>query len=92
METEFGIRRGNRLRFDRLLRQNGQLESASRLTCPIGVGEVVGKRPYEIAIAVCAQILQRVPHLPQVQSEAVLIDALIDAHARQEGAHAGLSP
>ncbi len=84
--------RSKRLRFERLLRQNGQLESASRLICPIGVGEVAGKRPYEIAIAVCAQILQRVSHLPQVQSEAVLIDALIDADARQEGAHAGLSP
>lgn len=42
------------------LEERGLGEAArARLTCPIGVGGVHGKRPAEIAIATAAQLLQR---------------------------------
>ncbi len=42
-----------------LLRAAGVPDRAlARLTCPIGVGGVTGKRPAEIAVAVAAQLLQ----------------------------------
>jgi xanthine dehydrogenase accessory factor len=33
-------------------------EKLERLTCPIGVGGITGKRPEDIAVAVTAQMLQ----------------------------------
>ncbi|MBT8076986.1 MAG: xanthine dehydrogenase accessory protein XdhC [Gammaproteobacteria bacterium] len=52
--------RSKRRRFERLMRQQGMPEALiGRLTCPIGVPGVGGKRPQEIAVAVSAQLLQR---------------------------------
>lgn len=49
-----------RARFERLFKQAG-LEAAviDRLTCPIGIPGINGKRPAEIAVSVAAQILQQ---------------------------------
>lgn len=47
-----------RRRFERLCKQLELPAAAlSRLTCPIGVGAVTGKAPYEIAISVASQLL-----------------------------------
>lgn len=44
---------------EKRLKQKGITESAlNRLTCPIGVAGITGKRPAEIAVAVAAEILQ----------------------------------
>ncbi len=49
-----------RRRFERLLRKQGMPEAMlERLTCPIGVAGIHGKKPAEIAIAVAAEVLQR---------------------------------
>lgn len=46
-------------RFERLMRQQQMPEAlVTRLTCPIGIDGIAGKRPEEIAIAVSAQLLQ----------------------------------
>jgi len=48
-----------RRRFERQLQKLGLSESLlQRLTCPIGVPGIQGKRPVEIALAVAAQLLQ----------------------------------
>jgi xanthine dehydrogenase accessory factor len=48
-----------RRRFERKLKKIGLSEnSLQRLTCPIGVPGIQGKRPVEIALAVAAQLLQ----------------------------------
>jgi xanthine dehydrogenase accessory factor len=48
-----------RRRFERQLKKIGLSESSlQRLTCPIGVTGIQGKRPVEIALAVAAQLLQ----------------------------------
>ncbi len=47
-----------RRRFDKRFRALGlSTGEVSRLTCPIGVEDIRGKKPYEIAIAVSAQLL-----------------------------------
>jgi xanthine dehydrogenase accessory factor len=69
--VEAALRRGNfryvgligsrtkRARFLRRLAQRGVTTDAiARLVCPIGVTDIAGKHPAEIAIAVAAQILQ----------------------------------
>jgi len=51
--------RTKRARFLRRLALRGLApEEIARLTCPIGIAGVAGKRPAEIAIAVAAQLLQ----------------------------------
>lgn len=51
--------RSKRRRFERLMRQQGMPEALiGRLTCPVGVPGVGGKRPQEIAVAISAQLLQ----------------------------------
>lgn len=48
-----------RRRFERLMQKQGMTEAAlDRLTCPIGVSGIGGKKPEEIAIAVAAELLQ----------------------------------
>lgn len=48
-----------RRQFERRLRSAGLDEAQlARLTCPIGVAGIAGKRPAEIAIAVAAQVLR----------------------------------
>jgi xanthine dehydrogenase accessory factor len=48
-----------RRRFERLLRKQGITDAMlEKLTCPIGVPGIPGKRPQEIAIAVAAELLQ----------------------------------
>lgn len=48
-----------RRRFERLMRQQKMPQAlVTRLTCPIGIDGIEGKRPEEIAIAVSAQLLQ----------------------------------
>jgi xanthine dehydrogenase accessory factor len=49
-----------RRRFERLMRQQGMSQSLlGRLTCPIGIDGINGKKPQEIAIAATAELLQR---------------------------------
>lgn len=49
-----------RMKFEkRLLLTGVARENLSRLICPIGIGEVTGKHPREIAIAVAAELLSR---------------------------------
>lgn len=51
--------RSKRRRFEKLMRQQGMSgQRLDRLTCPIGVDGIAGKRPAEIAIAVAAQMLR----------------------------------
>ena len=48
-----------RRRFEKRLQQLGVDAAAlARLTCPIGVGGISGKKPAEIAVAVAAELLQ----------------------------------
>ncbi|MFQ6006171.1 MAG: xanthine dehydrogenase accessory protein XdhC [Woeseia sp.] len=48
-----------RRNFERRLRQQGLSQTRiDRLTCPIGIGGIGGKKPVEIAIAIAAEILQ----------------------------------
>ena len=49
-----------RRRFERLMRKQGVPAALlDRLTCPIGVRGISGKKPAEIAIAVAAELLQK---------------------------------
>jgi xanthine dehydrogenase accessory factor len=51
--------RSKRRRFEKRFRALGLSESEIfGLTCPIGIDEISGKKPAEIAIAVAAQLLQ----------------------------------
>jgi len=51
--------RSKRRNFEKRLRAQGiNAQSLARMTCPIGVEGVAGKRPAEIAVAVAAQLLQ----------------------------------
>jgi len=51
--------RSKRLRFEKRLRQQGMAQSSiDKLTCPIGIDGIDGKKPAEIAIAVAAELLQ----------------------------------
>jgi len=48
-----------RRRFEKRFREQGLQEHAiSRLVCPIGVAGINGKKPAEIAVAACAELLQ----------------------------------
>jgi len=50
---------GKRRRFERRLRARGlPAEALAGLICPIGIDGISGKRPGEIALAVCAQIFR----------------------------------
>ena len=52
--------RSKRRRFESLMvRQGMSKERLDRLTCPIGIAGMTGKKPQEIAIAVAAELLQR---------------------------------
>ncbi len=47
-----------RRRFERLLRKQGMTDDVlRRLTCPIGIAGIDGKKPAEIALAAAAEIL-----------------------------------
>jgi xanthine dehydrogenase accessory factor len=51
--------RSKRRRFEKRMRRQGMPDARlARLTCPIGVRGIDGKRPGEIAIAVTAELLQ----------------------------------
>jgi len=51
--------RSKRRRFEKLLREQGMRQSLyCRLTCPIGVAGITGRKPAEIALAAAAQLLQ----------------------------------
>ena len=51
--------RSKRLKFEKRLRAQGfGPPELCRLTCPIGIDGITGKRPGEIAVAVAAEILQ----------------------------------
>ncbi|MGI9301961.1 MAG: xanthine dehydrogenase accessory protein XdhC [Gammaproteobacteria bacterium] len=51
--------RSKRIRFEKRLGARGiEPGTLARMTCPIGINGVAGKRPAEIAIAVAAQLLQ----------------------------------
>ena len=51
--------RSKRLKFEKRLRAQGfGPVELSRLTCPIGIDGITGKRPGEIAVAVAAELLQ----------------------------------
>lgn len=51
--------RSKRRRFEKRLRGQGMHESRiARLTCPIGIAGIDGKKPAEIAVAVAAQVLR----------------------------------
>ncbi|MDH3468973.1 MAG: xanthine dehydrogenase accessory protein XdhC, partial [Gammaproteobacteria bacterium] len=51
--------RSKRLKFEKRLRAQGfGPAELSRLTCPIGIKSITGKRPGEIAVAVAAELLQ----------------------------------
>ena len=51
--------RSKRHRFEKRLRQQGMAQSRiDKLTCPIGIDGIDGKKPAEIAIAVAAELLQ----------------------------------
>ena len=51
--------RSKRRRFEKRLRASGMSEQRiGRLTCPIGIAGLDGKKPAEIAVAVAAQLLQ----------------------------------
>ena len=60
-----------RARFERLFKQAG-LDPAviNKLTCPIGIEGINGKRPAEIAVSVAAQILQQSVPSSQLQSQS----------------------
>lgn len=64
--------RSKRRRFEKRLRAQGMSdERIGRLTCPIGIRGVDGKKPVEIAVAVAAQLLQvRRSHSAKVRGEA----------------------
>ncbi|MGH8131082.1 MAG: xanthine dehydrogenase accessory protein XdhC [Steroidobacteraceae bacterium] len=52
--------RSKRRRFEKRLRAQGMAEARiERLTCPIGIAGLSGKKPGEIAVAVAAELLQR---------------------------------
>ncbi len=66
-----------RRRFEKQLRNRGVSERRlARLTCPIGVPGITGKRPADIAIAVAAQVLG-------LRDEAIAAD---ETHAAQGAA------
>ena len=51
--------RSKRRRFEKRYRQQGMLQEVfDRLTCPIGVDGIGGKKPAEIAVAAAAEVLQ----------------------------------
>lgn len=44
--------------FNRMKRKGLSIESLQKVTCPIGIEGISGKKPYEIAVSVSAQLLQ----------------------------------
>lgn len=62
--------RSKRRQFEQRWRAKGLTEAQiSRLTCPIGIDGISGKRPAEIAVAVAAQLLL-LHHAPQTAAES----------------------
>ncbi|MGI9422258.1 MAG: xanthine dehydrogenase accessory protein XdhC [Hyphomicrobiaceae bacterium] len=56
-----------RARFFKRLRESNISEDAlSRLTCPIGLGELRSKEPTTIAISVAAQLLEKLEHAAEI--------------------------
>lgn len=56
-----------RRRFERLMRKQGMPQPVlDRLTCPIGISGITGKKPREIAIAVAAELLRTKDALAEV--------------------------
>lgn len=64
--------RSKRRRFEKRMRGQGMPESRiERLTCPIGIAGIDGKKPAEIAVAVAAELLR----IRQSQSARSAVDA-----------------
>ena len=58
-----------RRRFEKLMRDAGMSNTAlQKLTCPIGIDGIRGKKPAEIAIAVSAELLKTRDALLQLQA------------------------
>jgi xanthine dehydrogenase accessory factor len=56
-----------RARFFKRLRESNISEDAlSRLTCPIGLGELRSKEPTTIAVSVAAQLLEKLEHAAEI--------------------------
>jgi xanthine dehydrogenase accessory factor len=72
-----------RNRFTKYLRREGVPDAAlARLTCPIGVAGIAGKRPATIAVAVAAQLLQVREAVGQAFRPAASDDARADSQPR----------
>jgi xanthine dehydrogenase accessory factor len=77
-----------RNRFIKYLRREGVPDAAlARLTCPIGVAGITGKRPATIAVAVAAQLLQRREVVERALQSAASDETRADAQppARRAG-------
>ena len=58
-----------RRRFEKLMRDAGMSNTAlQKLTCPIGIDGIRGKKPAEIAVAVSAELLKTRDALLQLQT------------------------
>lgn len=58
--------------FQHRLRDAGHTRSAlDRVRCPIGIAGARGKRPYEIALAVCAELLTLKPDVPRLDQRGI---------------------
>lgn len=63
--------------FKRRLREAGHDQSAlDRVRCPIGIAEAKGKQPYEIALAVCTELLTFKPDIKRCDQRGVSPQAL----------------
>lgn len=72
--------------FRRRLAEAGHSETAlSTVRCPIGVPGAHGKRPYEIALAVAAELLTLAPAAEQAERRGVAPEALRDAFPPARG-------
>ncbi len=80
--------RSKRRRFEKRFRALGLSESEiSRLICPIGIDEISGKKPAEIAIAVAAQLLHLHERaIADIDSSAMRHDFAKSAISRGTGA------
>ncbi len=80
--------RSKRRRFEKRFRALGLSESEiSGLTCPIGIDEISGKKPAEIAIAVAAQLLHLHERaIDDIDSSAMRHDFAKSAISRGTGA------
>lgn len=70
--------------FQRRLRDAGHPQSALDIVrCPIGIAEAKGKRPYEIALAVSAELLTLKPEIERADRRGLDPNALRDVFDRE---------